>query len=93
MELTCTRKALRNKSVLLDLITPHTCDDSHLENITDAPKPIKPSIVFNDSAPNKHDLTQQMDLEFTDKRDSSAKRSIKSTAPAGILNALNRKEG
>ena len=91
MKLTCTRKALRHKSIVLDLITPHTCDDSHLENITDALKPVKPPIVFNDSAPSKSDLTTQMD--FYDKRGDSTKRQIKSTAPPGILNALNKKEG
>ena len=90
MKLTCTRKALRHKSIVIDLITPHTCDNAHLENITDATKPIKPKLVFNDSLSAKEDEIVGQ-LQFNDRRDPKFQRqAITSTAPANILNIIKR---
>lgn len=85
-----TRKALKNKMLILDLVEPHECRDGHAHNLQDAEKPIDKRFVFNDSAPSKEELDQQVkltNLDYTDRRDPKFRRQD-SSAPPGILRTV-----
>jgi hypothetical protein len=91
MSLTITRRALKNKVQVIDLVEPHTCDDAHLGNITDAPKPIGPKTVFNEPTSFKEDETYR-ELDYVDRRDSKylrqSSKPLTSSAPLGILDSV-----
>jgi len=73
-----SRKALKNKRIIVELVDPHVCDASNLENITDA----------EDSKPvaKKEEARQPLPrMEFSDRR---PKEHVKSTAPLGILEGI-----
>lgn len=82
-ELKWSRKALKNKGIIVELITPHECDNSNLQNIQDADKPLVEQVTFipKEKPPPESPL-DPFDRVFSDKRNE---KFLKSSAPPGIL--------
>lgn len=83
-QLQVTRKALKNKAMIVDLVTPHVCDEDNLNNITDADRPTERAVPMSKPDPNPPDVRP---INF-DIRDRRKKEHVKSTAPSGVLNQL-----
>lgn len=84
MELTFTRKVLKNKQVILNLIIPHDCSDEFIDNITDADEPV------NRPLPTSKEEDRQRPAHFpiSDHGDRRGKDLVKSTAPANLLDQV-----
>ena len=94
INLKCTRKALKNKMLILDLIDPHECIEGHDHNLKDADRPVDARLDFNNSQASKEEVRQQAgltNLQYTDRRDPKFRRQESeqvSSAPPGILNTI-----
>ena len=84
MPLVCTRKALPNKGMVVDLIAAHECDPTYEDSIEDfEPYPTKFTEEFagdSEESPSG-DLKDLFDIGPGDKRDPQSKRDSTSTAP------------
>jgi hypothetical protein len=97
LELTYSRKALKNKGIIRDLIDPHDCDDSNMENIVDADKPTKGAVTPAESTEvtqeEKKELTNikdAFDLGLGDKRDSKHKRESSGESPVSAPSSVEQ---
>jgi hypothetical protein len=84
-----SRKALRNRQVIVDLIDPHECDAENIVNIQDSETPTKNAITF-DTKEMEDRITRSLTPEDDepDRRPPEQKRKVKSTAPINVLSAV-----
>ena len=100
IELTYSRKAVKGKGIILDLIAPHECEGFSIasnpdgkptaEEIINDAKPLGAMKKVSDADSKVRDKGMRSVFEgnYGDKRDG-----VKSTAPAGLLNSMNNITG
>jgi hypothetical protein len=85
---------LKNKGIIVDIIKPHECDSSQIENITDSDKPTKESFVSPTPRPEEDlecrpNIMNPDDFNMTDARAAEhKKKEPTSTAPSVLLERI-----
>lgn len=101
LPLTYSRKALKNKGMIMNLIDPHECDESHMENIVDADKPTRKAVTpvdFTEVASEEKKAlinpNNAFDLGPGDKRDKKDLHpSFTSSAPSSTREMIKDSDG
>ncbi len=75
--------ALRNKMRIIEVVDPHECDDSFMENIKDSPQPMESFRPLSEDIREREPFVDPSSL--SDKRD---KKFLRTTAPSGIISAV-----
>ena len=82
-ELTITRKVLKNKGVIVDLVSLHACDEKCSASIEDSKTPVEKHTHIS------ADKRLKLNDEITTDGDKRDKQFLRSTAPAGILGQIS----
>ena len=81
-----TRKALKNKQTIVDLVKLHECDEDNVGNITDADKPVE---TFEDVHKRAAEKSFPAPNETSDRRSKEhLRKGDKSTAPKTLLDKV-----
>jgi len=85
-----SRKSLKNRQVIVDLIDPHECNAENVVNITDSNVPTVDRIkIENEQFEDKVKRASSPDFEFEpDRRAKEHKRVEKSSAPNNLLSQV-----
>jgi hypothetical protein len=90
-------KALKNRAEVIFVIKPHECDEKHLDNITDADKPMHRIDVEAKQVAARGTIPENevhASFTFSDKRDAAVLRKhskpVISTAPQSILSMVKQ---